>query len=592
MLNDPVIGYNPALRAAYRRCRRQTRERDPGVYALIGLLPAVLRPACWALWAALTSLDDLADDRNTPAAERLTQVDRWTAALERDLVAGASSDPVRHALVDAALRWQLDLSGLMGYLAQVREDSQGRHLADWGAWRTWSQGHTLPWSDQLRRLFDRAGVPLALRLDRQTQYEELLDGVRLTDTLVDLGADLAQDGLLLPQEVLDCFPGSEDGLTRRRWSSAVAALTAHLTSLARRWLSKPGLTGGMHPGHAGWLDAMVNMLLAQLDAVDRAGPALLYAAPRPSRITHARILAPARLRSAVAWSLTPITVPRTRRPPAARRLLPVAQEPHPGGMVFRAPPPHPSGAQPPCVPADRMPAHVAVIMDGNGRWAEQRGLPRGEGHGAGIRAVHEMVYGALEIGLRHLTLYSFSTENWRRDRQEVDGLLAALRDQLLADPYRELDVRLRWSGRPDRLPADLIESLKRQESATRDRTGLTLTVCVDYGGRNEITRAAASLARSARSGDVDPDQITEDDLTRHLPRPHLPDVDLLWRPGGEQRTSNFLPWQAAYAELYFTAQYWPDTDRRDLWEGITQYSRRQRRRGAAPTPSRPDVRRS
>ncbi|MEV5427762.1 polyprenyl diphosphate synthase [Streptomyces sp. NPDC052701] len=580
-----MIGDDPALRAAYELCRRRTRRQDPAEFALIQLLPGVLRPACWALWAAANAVDDLADDRRATVAERTARVEAWIAGLERDLAAGTGSDPVRHALVDTVLRWRLDLAGLCGALSVVRDDTAGRRFADWAAWRAWGRGNLMPWFQQVRELFDRAGVPVALRLDCQDGYERFLDGFRLTDILTDLAADLAQGDLLLPEEALARFPGAEEDLLRARWSEAVAGLTAHLTCLARRWVTQPRLTHGMHPGPAVVLCAMAGLLRAQLDAVDAAGPALLRSAPRPHPAAGVRVLAPARLRSAVAWRLTPLTVPGPApRPavpgaaPAGPRLVPVSG--------FRPPPAHPSGAQPPRIPADRMPAHVAVVMDGNGRWAQQRGLPRHEGHRAGTRALHETVHGALEIGLRHLTVYAFSTENWKRDPEEVGAILRALRDEIDAAPYRELDVRLRWSGRPGRLPADLVEALRRQEDATRDRGGLTLTVCVDYGGRDEIARAAAALARAARAGEVDPDLIGERDFARRLPSADLPDVDLLWRTGGEQRTSNFLPWHATYAELYFTDHHWPDVDRRDLWQAVTAYGARQRRHGAAPVLTR------
>ncbi|MET7457576.1 polyprenyl diphosphate synthase [Streptomyces sp. NPDC005574] len=586
-MNHPVIGNDPALRAAYRLCRRQTREQDPAEYAMIRLLPAVLRPACWALWAAANAIDDLADNRATAPGERAARIEAWISALDDDVAHGTSRDPVRHALIDTAARWHLDLSDLREAMTLVRDDTEGRHFPDWAAWRAWGRGNLLPWFDQVRTLLDRAGLPLPLRADQHDSYQQFLDGFRLTDLLTDLGADLAHGDLLLPHEVLAHFPGAEAHLLQRHWSPAVADLVADLSARARRWLTQPDLTRGMHPGPATVLHTMTGLLTAQLDAVDAAGPTLLHTAPHLSHLAHARVLAPAHLRAALAWSLTPIALPPTRRSPVAGASLSTPRERVPDSAVFRAPPPHPSGIRPPLIPSDRMPAHVAVIMDGNRRWAQQRGLPTHEGHRAGLRAMRETVYGALEIGLRHLTVYTFSTENWRRETGEVEAILALLRGELDEDPYRELDVRLRWSGRPDRLPAALADALRRQEATTRTRTGLTLTVCIDYGGRNEITRAAAALARAARTGDLDPDHITEEDLTLHLPRPHLPDVDLLWRPGGEQRTSNFLPWQATYAELHFTPQWWPDTDRRDLWQAIAEHGRRQRRHGAAPTPFHP-----
>ncbi|MGA5899981.1 polyprenyl diphosphate synthase [Streptomyces venetus] len=574
-----MIGDDPALRAAYGLCRRRTREQDPAEYALIQLVPSALRPACWALWAAANALDDLGDDRTAPAAERAARVEEWISALRRELPTGTSPDPVRHALLDTTARWRLDLSELHGAMAQVRDDTRGRRFDDWAAWRTWGRDNLLPWFGQVRTLFDRAGVPVALRLDTRETYEEFLDGVRLTDILTDLSADLAQGDLLLPDEAVRPFPGAAEDLAHRRWSPAVAALVTHLTGLARQWVTQEGLGRGMHPGPATVLDTMAALLRAQLDAIGTAGPALLRRPPRPAFPARARILAPARVRAALAWSLTPLTVPPARRPgqaappPADRPAL---------TTVLRPPPPHPTGLRPPSIPPGQLPTHVAVIMDGNGRWAQRRGLPRYEGHRAGAAAVREVVHGALDIGLRHLTLYTFSTENWNRGAQEVDAILGLLRREVADDPFRELDVRLRWHGRSRRLPPDLVDLLHLRERTTRTRTGLTLTMCIDYGGRDELTRTAAALARRARAGHLDPDLITEEDFARHLPHPDMPDVDLLWRTGNEQRTSNFLPWHTAYAELHFTPELWPDVDRRHLWQAITTYTHRQRRHGTAP----------
>ncbi|MFE9611243.1 polyprenyl diphosphate synthase [Streptomyces sp. NPDC006012] len=574
---DPA-GTSP--RAAYRVCRRATREQDPAAYALFRLLPSVLRPACWAIWAAVSRVDDLIDDRDTAAAERAARAEHWIAALEADLVSGTSTDPVRLALVDAATRWHLDLSALRDGMVVSLGDLHRRRFDDWAQWRAWSRGHVAPTYDLFRDLLDRAGVPVVLRLDRQAGYEQLLHGARLTDTLSDLGDDLAEPQLLLPDAFLERFPGAEDDLRQGRWSTAAAALVAELTGIARRWVTQPGLTHGMHPGPAIAIDAMTGLMLAQLDAVEAAGPALLRSQARPSPVAQARVLIPARVRTALAWSLTPLTVPPTAQRPTAAGPRTTARPPA-GATAFRQPPSHPSGCRPPRIRPDAMPAHVAIVMDGNGRWAEHRGLPRAEGHRAGAGALQEMIYGALEIGLSHLTVYGFSTENWRRDTEEVESIMGLLRHQLADDPFHHLDVHLRWSGRPEKLPVDLVESLRRKETTTRTRTGLTCTLCFNYGGRDEITRAAAALARAAQAGDLDPGAIGEEDFARHLTLTDLPDVDLLWRTGGEQRTSNFLPWHATYAELHFTPGYWPDADRRDLWKAITEYGHRQRRHGAA-----------
>ncbi|MFC8870170.1 polyprenyl diphosphate synthase [Streptomyces sp. NPDC057148] len=577
-------GEDPSLRAAYRLCRRTTRVHDPGIYALIQLMPTVLRPPCWALWAAASVLDDQADQRDAEQAERAARVQAWTQALQRDLAAGTSTDLVRHALVDTVLRWHLDLSSLQGATTSTLDDVRDRRFADWAAWRAWCNGEITPWVDQVRHLFEQAGAPMTLRLDRHKDYEQFVDGAQLTDILTDLSADLSQGDLLLPQEALDTFPGAEDDLWQGHWSPAVAALIGEVTNLARQWLTRPAMTRGMHPGAATVLNTAACLMRAQLDAIDAAGPSLLQRAPRPSIVARTRILLPARLRASLAWSLTPLTLPGPRRPAVTAHVpRPAAED-----TALRTPPPHPDGARPPQIPADQMPSHVAVIMDGNGRWANQRGLPRPEGHRAGTAAVHEMVYGALEIGLRHLTLYAFSTENWKRDTEEITTILEAIRRDLDEGPLRDLDVRQRWLGHPDKLPEELVQALRREERRTRNRTALTLTVCINYGGRDETTRTAAALAQAAHAGDIDPHLIGEDDFARYLPHPDMPDVDLLWRTGNEQRTSNFLPWHATYAELHFTPGYWPDADRRDLWQAITEYSRRQRRHGAAPLDPAPD----
>nr|WP_244204606.1 squalene/phytoene synthase family protein [Streptomyces africanus] len=282
-----MIGDDPALRAAYGLCRRRTREQDPAEYALIQLVPAALRPACWALWAAASALDDLGDDRTAPAAERAARVEEWITALHRELPAGTSPDPVRHALADTAARWRLDLSELHGAMVQVQDDTHGRHFPDWAAWRTWGRDNLLPWFGQVRTLFDRAGVPVALRLDCRETYEEFLDGVRLTDILTDLSADLAQGDLLLPEEAVRPYPGAADDLAHRRWSPAVAALVTQLTGLARQWVTQDGLSRGMHPGPAEPIASSWARSRAAMVCRTVAGPGCMPRL-RPSWVTHWR----------------------------------------------------------------------------------------------------------------------------------------------------------------------------------------------------------------------------------------------------------------------------------------------------------------
>jgi undecaprenyl diphosphate synthase len=222
-------------------------------------------------------------------------------------------------------------------------------------------------------------------------------------------------------------------------------------------------------------------------------------------------------------------------------------------------------------------------MDGNGRWANERGLPRIRGHEMGEAALFDVVEGAIEVGVRHLSAYAFSTENWKRAPDEVRFLMGFNRDVIRRrrDDMHAMGVRVRWAGRRPRLWASVVKELEAAEELTRDNDVLTLTMCVNYGGRAEIADAAAALARDASAGRVNLDRVDERVFARYLDEPDMPDVDLFWRTSGEQRTSNFLPWQAAYAELVFTDVLWPDVDRRSLWEAIEIYVRRDRRHGGA-----------
>ena len=255
----------------------------------------------------------------------------------------------------------------------------------------------------------------------------------------------------------------------------------------------------------------------------------------------------------------------------------------PEPLQHRAPRPHPSGAKPPAVPADLVPRHVAIVMDGNGRWAESRGLPRTAGHERGEAALFDVVEGAIEMGIGAVSAYAFSTENWKRSPDEVRFLMGFNRDVIRRrrDEMHALGVRVRWAGRRPRLWRSVIKELRIAEEMTRHNSVLTLTMCVNYGGRAEIADAAAALARDVKAGRVDPDRVTERTFTRYLDEPDMPDVDLFWRTSGEQRTSNFLLWQSAYAEMVFSDIAWPDVDRLALWAAIEEYARRTRRYGKA-----------
>ncbi|VEJ58491.1 isoprenyl transferase [Arachnia propionica] len=252
-------------------------------------------------------------------------------------------------------------------------------------------------------------------------------------------------------------------------------------------------------------------------------------------------------------------------------------------MPYRDPTPHPSGARPPAIPAAKLPRHVAIVMDGNGRWAKQRGLKRTEGHARGEAALLDVIHGALEIGIPYLSAYAFSTENWKRSPEEVRWLMGFNREVIhrRRDELDAMGVRIRWAGRRPRLWGSVIRELEQAEQQSRRNTKLTLQFCVNYGGRAEIVDAAREVARLAKTGKLDPDRLSEDRFRRFLDEPGIPDVDLFLRSSGEQRTSNFLLWQSAYAEFIFLDRLWPDFDRRDLWGAVEQYATRERRFGTA-----------
>lgn len=247
-----------------------------------------------------------------------------------------------------------------------------------------------------------------------------------------------------------------------------------------------------------------------------------------------------------------------------------------------------TGLYPPKLPSAAVPNHVAIVMDGNGRWANARGLTRIEGHRAGEAALLDVVAGALQLGITHLSVYAFSTENWRRSPDEVRFLMGFNREVLhrRRDQLNEWGVRIRWAGRRPRLWGSVIKELQFAERLTAHNSTLTLTMCVNYGGRVELTDAVRAIASDVAAGRLTPGGISERTIAKHLYVPELPDVDLFVRSSGEQRTSNFLLWQSAYAEMVFLDTLWPDFSRTDLWHAVELYADRDRRfGGAADTPT-------
>ena len=242
-----------------------------------------------------------------------------------------------------------------------------------------------------------------------------------------------------------------------------------------------------------------------------------------------------------------------------------------------------TGQQPPAYEEGTLPAHVAIIMDGNGRWANQRGLTRTQGHEAGEERLLDVVAGALQVGIRHLSVYAFSTENWKRSPDEVRFLMgfnkAVLRRQ--RDQLDAWGVRVRWAGRRPRLWPSVIRELEDAERRTASNRTMTLQMCVNYGGTHEIADAVRSIAEDVAAGRVKPSAVDDRLVRQRMYNPDIPDVDLYIRSSGEQRISNFLTLQGAYAEMVFLDTLWPDFTRLELWRALDAYTGRERRFGTA-----------
>ena len=230
-----------------------------------------------------------------------------------------------------------------------------------------------------------------------------------------------------------------------------------------------------------------------------------------------------------------------------------------------------------------IPRHVALILDGNGRWAKKRGLPRTMGHKEGCKTVEKTVEVAARLGIQYLTVYGFSTENWKRSAEEVGALMQLFRFYMvrLLKIASENNVRVKMIGDRRRFDEDIIEGIGRLERESKDNTGLTFVIAVNYGGRDEILRAAAKLAADIKAGKLDEAQLSEETFASYLDTAGMPDPDLLIRTSGEIRLSNYLLWQLAYTEIYVTDTLWPDFDQEELEKAILQYNKRERRFGGA-----------
>jgi undecaprenyl diphosphate synthase len=235
----------------------------------------------------------------------------------------------------------------------------------------------------------------------------------------------------------------------------------------------------------------------------------------------------------------------------------------------------------PDAPAAKIPAHVAIIMDGNGRWAQQRNLPRAKGHEKGAESVRVAIKTCKKLGIKFLTVYAFSVENWNRPKPEIEALMALLKKFLRHEEreFHENKIRLRAIGRLSDLPKSVRRELNHVMQATEHYKDATLVLALSYGGRTEIAHAARELARKVKAGTLEPDAIDEAAISTHLYAPDIPDPDLMIRTSGEMRISNFLLWQVSYAELYITETLWPDFREEHLVKAVEEYGRRHRRFG-------------
>lgn len=226
---------------------------------------------------------------------------------------------------------------------------------------------------------------------------------------------------------------------------------------------------------------------------------------------------------------------------------------------------------------DKLPVHIGIIMDGNGRWAKKRGLSRSVGHSAGANTFKSITRYCNKIGIKYLTVYAFSTENWKRPKDEVDAIMKLLKDYLIDSVnFKDENVKVKFIGDMSRLDSELVELIKKSERDSADATGLCLNVALNYGGRDEIVHAVRSMASS---GEIDLTNLSEEQLSEYLYTAGMPDVDLIIRPSGEYRLSNFLIWQSAYAEYWFTDKLWPDFSEKDIDNAVIAYASRDRRYG-------------
>lgn len=521
---------SPELRESYELCARVSRRRMGPLSGADELLPAEVRPHALALSGFAVWTDGLADDGEVADRERVLA--QWCADTVAEVRAGRSEHPLRRAFVHTMRQWDLGIGILEEFLAATQADCAAAPAF-------------VTVTDQRRYLRGVGGTiselfapVLGSRSRDAARLMSLLgEACQLADILQDFPIDLAAGRCYLPGADLDRLGLDVDDLRGGEHEDALAQLVELQVARARDLLEQAAPAAGMMavPGQT-FVHAVVVGAELQLSEVERLGSRVLVEGFSSEALAEA--------------------VLRPRREPPVQLT---------------------------------MPSHVAVIMDGNRRWAAQRSLPTADGHTAGLRAAFRLVMSALRLGVPHLSVFGFSTENWGRSPEELSNLFETAAEGITRGTrwLHERGVRVRWCGHRDRLDRNVASALAIVESMTSNNTALTLNVFADYGGQDELVTAARALATEAVAGAIRPEDIGPGDIARHCYAPDLPEVDLLIRTSGEQRTSNFLPWHLAYAELVFDPTHWPDYRQEHLLAALTEYSGRQRRFGGDADPVHP-----
>ncbi|MFE2636068.1 polyprenyl diphosphate synthase [Streptomyces scopuliridis] len=522
---------SPELRASYELCAAEIRQFLAPMWKATGVLPAAIRPHVLAVNGFTVHSDRIADEGGTRQV-REERFARWRSDTLEELRTGRSEHPLRRAFVDTVRRWEIDHALVEEFLDTTRADCASPPAFETFAdQRRYMRGIAGTTNEMWMSALDVRG-PQALAL-----ASVLGEVCQLVDIFEDLPVDLAAGRCYLPRADLRRL-GLEVGDLRRG---------------ERREL----------------LDELVDIQLGRWrDLLEQAMPVGGMVSPEYQPFLHTVLLG--------AWmQFDEVTLRKSR-------VFVDGMEPLTSTGAARRRPAWPL--------AGVVPGHIGVIMDGNRRWATQRTLPVSRGHQAGGQAAMRLVNAALRLGVRNLSIYAFSTENWDRSQEELAALFDTMADGIAqgTEWLHELGVRVRWCGRRDRIDPSLASALRLVESLTSNNDVLSLTLCVDYGGRDELTDAARALAAEAVAGTIRPEDIGPADLARNMYAPGLPDIDLLIRTSGEQRVSNFLPWHLAYAELVFDPTPWPNFGLAQLREALTTYAGRRRRFGGTlPGPARP-----